>query len=414
MRSNNLKIAHINASDIGSTGKIVMDISQGSFMRGWETIFLFPKRHRDSYGHVKAFSVSGKYEQGIYRRIYYILGLKYGFAPFSTNKILKHLKKEKPDVVHLHSINCATVNIYRLLNFLKRNKIPTVVTNHAEFFYTGSCAHAFDCERWKTGCGKCPSLFLASDSKLFDRTHTAWKKMKQAFCDFENIEIVSVSPWVYSRALRSPILKGLSQSIVLNGVDIETFKPSNNTNLLSQLKLGKNLKIIVHVTAHFSDLDKEGKGGAFVFDLAKKMQNQNYVFVIVGPYHVEKEIPNNIRLVGAIYDQKVLAEYYNIADLCLVTSRRETFGMAVAESLCCGTPVVGFKSGGSESIAMAEYTQFVNFGDVDRLKEIILVDWANKKAKIGSDEIAQRAKLHYAASIMANQYCNIYEALVRR
>ena len=52
--------------------------------------------------------------------------------------------------------------------------------------------------------------------------------------------------------------------------------------------------------------------------------------------------------------------------------------------------------------------------DVDRLKEIILVDWANKKAKIGSDEIAQRAKLHYAASIMANQYCNIYEALVRR
>jgi glycosyltransferase involved in cell wall biosynthesis len=37
--------------------------------------------------------------------------------------------------------------------------------------------------------------------------------------------------------------------------------------------------------------------------------------------------------------------------------------MIVAESLCCGTPVVGFKAGGPESIAIDDYCVFVQFLD---------------------------------------------------
>ena len=41
--------------------------------------------------------------------------------------------------------------------------------------------------------------------------------------------------------------------------------------------------------------------------------------------------------------------------------------MVVAESLCCGTPVVGFKAGGPETIAIPEFCEFVEYGDVEAI-----------------------------------------------
>ena len=45
--------------------------------------------------------------------------------------------------------------------------------------------------------------------------------------------------------------------------------------------------------------------------------------------------------------------------------------MVCAESLCCGTPVVGFKAGAPEQIALPEYSSFVEYGDVDSMAEKI-------------------------------------------
>ena len=41
--------------------------------------------------------------------------------------------------------------------------------------------------------------------------------------------------------------------------------------------------------------------------------------------------------------------------------------MFVAESLCCGTPVVGFKAGAPEQIAIKDYSNFVPWGDIGAL-----------------------------------------------
>ena len=43
--------------------------------------------------------------------------------------------------------------------------------------------------------------------------------------------------------------------------------------------------------------------------------------------------------------------------------------MIVAESLCCGTPVVGFKAGAPEQITIKEYSEFSEFGNIEILKE---------------------------------------------
>ena len=45
--------------------------------------------------------------------------------------------------------------------------------------------------------------------------------------------------------------------------------------------------------------------------------------------------------------------------------------MIVAESLCCGTPVVGFRAGGPESIALPQFSKFCEPGDMDSLAKTI-------------------------------------------
>lgn len=160
-------------------------------------------------------------------------GIMYGGCFFSTNRLISIIKKEKPDIVHLQCINGYFVNIYRLVNWLKKNNIKTVLTLHAEFMFTANCGHSFDCEGWKTNCGKCPKFKEETKSLLFDGTARSFKKMQKAFAGFkkENLIIVSVSPWLMERAKQSPILAGKQHTVVMNGLDtIVIAKKTNDRN----------------------------------------------------------------------------------------------------------------------------------------------------------------------------------------
>jgi glycosyltransferase involved in cell wall biosynthesis len=49
--------------------------------------------------------------------------------------------------------------------------------------------------------------------------------------------------------------------------------------------------------------------------------------------------------------QEDLVSYYQTADLLLMPSQHESFGMVMVEALACGTPVVGFTgAGGTDEI----------------------------------------------------------------
>jgi D-inositol-3-phosphate glycosyltransferase len=57
--------------------------------------------------------------------------------------------------------------------------------------------------------------------------------------------------------------------------------------------------------------------------------------------------------------QEMLPFFYSAADLCVVPSYYESFGLVVLESLACGTPVVATKVGGAESVIRHGETGYV-------------------------------------------------------
>lgn len=399
-----MKVMQINCVyKNGSTGKIMYDIHTELKKRGIESVICYGRGERIDEENV--YKTSSEFMAKFNNVKSRFTGMPYNGSFFATNKLIRIIKKEKPDVVHLHCINGYFVNIYRLVEFLKKNKIPTVVTHHAEFFFTGNCGHSYECEKWKMDCGNCPSAKRAVNSYYFDFTKKNFKMMKKAFVGFSNICSVSVSKWLEDRSYQSPIFKNIPHTTILNGLDADIFCPQDGALALKE-KLGipADKKVILHVTASFKS---EVKGGKYVIELAERLGDKA-VIVVVGNRETPIDLPKNIIAVGRVENQKELAKYYTMADLSVVTGKRETFSMPVAESLCCGTPAVGFCAGGPEAIAISEYTEFVRFGDIDALTKIV-DKWIDKKTTF--EGVSQAAILKYSKEKMAQEYIDIYYKL---
>lgn len=405
-----MKILQINVTyKQGSTGKIVADLHTVLQSEGHNSVVCYGRSRQDKEQNV--FKIGSDFAGRLNSLWTHFSGLPYSGAYTSTSKLISIIKDEQPDIVHVHVINGNFVNIARLLNFLKRQRIRTVITLHAEFMYTGGCGHAYECEKWKTGCGHCPHLRDATQAFFFDRTHEAWQRLSDAFEGFDNLALVAVSPWLADRARQSPFLAGKQIVVIENGVDTkQVFFPVDSRALRNKFGL-LDTQVLLHVTAAFSTKLGHHKGGWFILELAKRLHNEPIKFLIVGNRHISEDLPDNVLNLGRTENQQELAAYYSLANLTILTSKRETYSMVCAESLCCGTPVVGFKAGGPETIALPEYSKFVEYGNLDELESAIR-RWLQKKRSFGTSSLAEIAEQRYSKEKMFREYLSIYTDLL--
>jgi len=110
-----------------------------------------------------------------------------------------------------------------------------------------------------------------------------------------------------------------------------------------------------------------------------------------------------------------LADYYRAADVCIVPSRSESFGLVALEAAACGTPVVAAAVGGLRSLVDHEHTGFLVEGRDP-------VDFAAPVERLLGDEIlagemgvsaAARSK-RYSWSMTAGRLRRLYGDLVSR
>ena len=84
--------------------------------------------------------------------------------------------------------------------------------------------------------------------------------------------------------------------------------------------------------------------------------------------------------------------------------------MVCAESLSCGTPVVGFQAGAPEQISLPAYSCFVEYGNIDQLQtavEKLMLESFNKS------KISQEAIEKYSKEVMAQNYINLYQQMLK-
>ena len=390
----------------GSTGKIVYDIHMELQRQGIESVVCYGRG--ESVDEPNVYKVCAEWYSKLNNLWSRITGVMYGGLRLSTRRLIRIIECEKPDIVHLHCINGYFVNVYKIVAYLSHHHIKTVLSLHAEFMYTANCGIAIDCMRWLTGCGHCPRLRQVTKSFFVDGTHRSWQLMKNAFKGFDdNLIITSVSHWLESRAMLSPIFADAKHVTVGNGLDATVFHRYEKQECRQAFGLPEDKKIVFHATPLFSTDRGHIKGGWYVCEVARQMPD--VLFVVAGRHAENIEIPQNVKLLGPVRNQTDLARFYSMADATLLTSQRETFSMVTAESLSCGTPVVGFKAGGPEQIALQDYSQFVDYGDVAACSKA-LRDFISEEFDCSAIEREAHAK--YSREVMTSEYIRVYKSMI--
>jgi glycosyltransferase involved in cell wall biosynthesis len=106
-------------------------------------------------------------------------------------------------------------------------------------------------------------------------------------------------------------------------------------------------------------------------------------------------------------DRPLLFDLYKRAKCTLFTSQwEEPFGLAMTESMACGTPVVALRRGAAPEVIVDGKTGFV----VDTEDEMIKV--LHKVDKINPEACRLHIEENFSREKMAKDYLNVYKKLL--
>jgi glycosyltransferase involved in cell wall biosynthesis len=112
----------------------------------------------------------------------------------------------------------------------------------------------------------------------------------------------------------------------------------------------------------------------------------------------------------------MLSTIYSAADVFVIASIQESFGQTVIESLACGTPVVGFASGGiPDMVRPGETGWLAPTGDTAALREALVEALRDVDRRATMAPVCRQVAVEeYSLDAQARAYAALYETLVAR
>ncbi len=360
-----MKIVSINLGMNGSTGKIMRGIHDTAKAAGMDSLMMAPRIDR-SVSDDEVYYIGNRHFRRLNAYLGILTGLDGCFSVFSTMKALRRIKKFQPDVIHLHNLHNTYINLTILFRFIKKHNIPVVWTLHDCWAFTGHCPHFIceKCEKWKTGCSKCPR-YREYPKSLFDNSRFMWKWKRKWFTGVQNMTIVTPSEWLAGLVSQS-YLGDYPVRVIHNGIDLKLFHPVSG-DFREQNGL-EDQNIVLGVAFGWSE-----KKGIDVFAELSRTLPETYRIVLVGTdATIDQQLPEHILSVHRTNNQQELAEIYSAADVFVNPTREDTFPTVNIEALACGTPVITFDTGGSAEIPDDTCGSLVSGEDVEEMKREII------------------------------------------
>jgi N-acetyl-alpha-D-glucosaminyl L-malate synthase BshA len=203
--------------------------------------------------------------------------------------------------------------------------------------------------------------------------------------------------------------------VIHNFVDADEFKPSENGNIRRRLAPHGE-----HLVIHVSNFRKV-KNLPVVLDVfyeVKKKVPARLILVGDGPeVEATERRADELGISGDVVfmgDQEYIAEILPAADVFLLPSEHESFGLAALEAMSCEVPVVGSRVGGLHEVIDDGETGFLcDPHDVECMTRLVLslLDSDDYRRSMGK-KARERAVKDFGRERIVNQYIDVYRRLV--
>ncbi len=252
----------------------------------------------------------------------------------------------KVDLLHCHNLHRDYFDLRELPRLSRA--VPTMLTLHDAWLLSGHCAHSFECERWRTGCGRCPDL-AAYPPVRRDATAFNWARKRDVFAN-SRLYVATPSQWLMDKVKASMLAPAVVEGrVVPNGVDLSVFRPGDRAAARADLGLPPDAQVLLFAGTRvrenpFKDYRTLRKSLA---QLADDKGSAPLVCIALGDEGEPERFGRcEVRPVKFLADPARVARHYRAADLYVHAARADTFPTTVLEALACGTPVVASAVGG--------------------------------------------------------------------
>jgi glycosyltransferase involved in cell wall biosynthesis/MoaA/NifB/PqqE/SkfB family radical SAM enzyme len=373
-----LKVLSVNTSDRGGGAECrAMSLLHGFIQRGHDAwLAVGDKKSADD--RVLPLHLSPHINYRPYAKPYHLLRQRLvkswhrfrGFEDFEFpySHHLEEITGSIPDVIHCQNLHGGFFDLRELSRISRR--IPTFLTLHDLWTFTGHCANSMDCERWRTGCGSCPYLSLPSPLQA-DGSRWNWER-KRALHAQTRLHVTAGSHWLLKLAQESILRPAMVSSRVIRpGIDLQTYRAGSSAEARQLLDIPPDQQVVLYIAnlGQWNPFKDFGTIRRAMACLATGEASRPVHLYCVGARAEDEVIgPHRIHHLDYISDAESMARYYRAADVYLHSAVSEIFGLTIAEAMACATPVIATRAGGiPEVFADGEHGLLVPPADPDAM-----------------------------------------------
>jgi glycosyltransferase involved in cell wall biosynthesis len=344
------------------------------------------------------------------------LEFHHGYEDFEfpgTSQILDMLK-DRPDILHCHNLHAGYFDLEALPRLSQQ--VPVVLTLHDAWLLGGHCAHSFDCDRWKIGCGHCPNLTIYPAIRR-DATAINWRR-KQDIYTRSRLYLATPCRWLMQKVEQSmlgPVI--VEGRVIPNGVDLSVFHPADKHGARAMLNIPQDSNVLLFTANRVQKTvwkDYPTMRAALAL-VAERLHGQRVLFLALGEEAPAERIGQaEVRFISYQKDPEIVARYYQAADIYLHAARVDTFPTSVLEAMACGMPVVATAVGGIPEQVEAGVTGFLaRPGDARAMADsaIMVLTDGKLRVRLGCSA-AENARKHFGLNRLVDDYTDWYREIL--